>query len=138
MAKYVVDASVIVKWFVDEEYSDKALLLERNYVEKNIDIIVPELLYYEVLNALKYSHHFGEDELKDVLRALVDYQFDTRNLSGEIGEKTIELAMRKGITVYDAAYVAIALSEKIYLWTADEKLIKKLEDLNIIKHIKEY
>ena len=26
VARYVVDASVIVKWFADEEYSDKAIL----------------------------------------------------------------------------------------------------------------
>ena len=44
VARYVVDASVIVKWFIDEEYSDKALLLERNYVEGSVDIVVPELV----------------------------------------------------------------------------------------------
>ncbi|MHA1617330.1 MAG: type II toxin-antitoxin system VapC family toxin [Candidatus Njordarchaeales archaeon] len=138
MARYVVDASVIVKWFVEEEYSDKALLLERSYVEGSIDIVVPELLYYEVLNALKYSHRFGEDELKEVLKALTDYQFDSRRLVGEVGEKAVELAMRKGLTIYDAAYAAIALVEKIYLWTADDKLVRKLESLRIVKHIREY
>ncbi len=71
----VVDASVVVKWFVLEEYSDEAGLLKRAYVEGLVDLASPSLLLYEVLNALKYSAAFGEDELKRIARVLEDYQF---------------------------------------------------------------
>ena len=37
----VVDASVIVKWFVEEEGSDKSLKLRDRYIEGEIRIIAP-------------------------------------------------------------------------------------------------
>jgi predicted nucleic acid-binding protein len=131
----VVDASVVVKWFVLEEYSDEARLLRRAYVEGLVDLAAPSLLLYEVLNALKYSAAFGEDELKKVARVLEDYQFTLYPLQGEMAQKTVEIAMRKGVTIYDASYVALAYMLDTMLYTADEKLIGKIGDPDTVKHI---
>jgi len=46
--------------------------------------------------------------------------------------------MRKGITIYDASYVALALIEEADLYTADEKLLMKTRDLRIVKHLKDF
>ncbi|MEQ9715814.1 MAG: hypothetical protein ABGF52_09810 [Candidatus Asgardarchaeum sp.] len=46
MIRVVLDASVIVKWFVKEIYSDIALKLREDYLKGKIDIIVPSLVYY--------------------------------------------------------------------------------------------
>ncbi len=51
----VVDASVVVKWFVKEEGSEEALRLRDRYVEGEIQIIAPELITFEVLNALYFK-----------------------------------------------------------------------------------
>ncbi|MGQ4913110.1 MAG: type II toxin-antitoxin system VapC family toxin [Candidatus Asgardarchaeia archaeon] len=61
MEKVVLDASVIVKWFVDEIYSDKALKLRDSCIEGKMLIIASTLLPFEVLSALKYTHLFKED-----------------------------------------------------------------------------
>jgi predicted nucleic acid-binding protein len=53
--KIVVDASVAVKWFVEEEFSDLALKLRDMHVNGLVDLVAPSLMPYEVLNALKYS-----------------------------------------------------------------------------------
>jgi len=54
----VLDASVAVKWFSEEEYTEKALeLRERIRVGKE-RVIVPDLLLYELANALKYNPYF--------------------------------------------------------------------------------
>ena len=55
----VVDASVVVKWFIEEEFSREARLLRDAYADGLVDIVTPSLLPYEVLNALKYSGAFG-------------------------------------------------------------------------------
>ena len=136
--KIVVDASVVVKWFVEEKYSKEALMIRDSFIEGLVDIVVPSLLYFEVLNALKYSGAFGEDELKKVARILEDYQFTLYELEGAYAEKAVEIAMRKGITIYDASYVALALIEGVDLYTADEKLLTKTEDLKITKHLKNF
>jgi len=136
--KIAVDASVVVKWFVEEKYSKEALIIRDSFIEGLVDIVVPSLLYFEVLNALKYSGAFGEDELKKVARILEDYQFTLYELEGAYAEKAVEIAMRKGITIYDASYVALALIEGVDLYTADEKLLTKTQDLKITKHLKNF
>ena len=136
--KVVVDASVVVKWFVEEEYSKEALMLRDSYADGAIDLIAPSLLRFEVINALKYSGAFGEDELKEVLRALDDYQITLFDLEGDYGEKAIEIVMRKGITMYDAAYVALALVQDATLYTADEKLLEKVNEFKQVRHVREF
>jgi len=136
--KIVVDASVVVKWFVEEGYSGEALTIRNSFIEGLIDIAVPSILYFEVLNALKYSGAFGEDELKRIARILEDYQFTAYQLEGAYAEKTVEVAMRKGMTIYDASYVALALIEEADLYTADEKLLTKTRGLKMVKHLKDF
>lgn len=43
---YVIDASVILKWFsqADENNLDKALQLRKEFRERNINLYAPELL----------------------------------------------------------------------------------------------
>jgi len=131
----VVDASVVVKWFIEEEYSREARLLRDAYAGGVLDIAVPSLLYYEVLNALKYSGAFGEEELKEVAEVLSDFQFNSYDMTGSLAEKTIEYSMRKGLTVYDASYVALADVLDTTLYTADEELIRKTRNPRLVKHI---
>ena len=131
----VVDASVVVKWFVEEEGSDKALRLRDKYIDGEISIIAPELIIFEVLNALYYKRLFSESEMKEISEALEAYSFTLYSLKGEYAEKTVETAVENGITIYDASYVALAMIRDTYLYTADEKLIKKLKG-EYLKHVK--
>ncbi len=133
--KVVIDASVVVKWFVEEEYSREARLLRDAYASGILDLAAPSLLPYEVLNALKYSGAFGEDELKEIAEILGEFQLSLHDLSGELANKTVELAMRKGITIYDASYAALAESLDTIAYTADERLLRKVG--RKLKHIKD-
>ena len=133
----VVDASVVVKWFVDEEHSEQARRLEEDYVEGKIDILAPTLLDYEVLNALRYSGAFGEEELKEVARVLEDLQLGYVPVRGNLMGLAVELALKKGITIYDASYVALAVDRGIVLWTADEKLVRKVK-MKEVRHVSSY
>lgn len=137
-AKVIVDASVIVKWFVEENYFREARLLRDSYANGLIDIVVPSLMYYEVINALKYSGEFGEDELKEIAEILEDFQFTEFSLKGRFALRSIEIAMRKGLTIYDASYVALAYELNSELYTADEKLIMKVNDPKRVKHIRQF
>lgn len=136
--KAVVDASVVVKWFIEEEYSREARLLRDAYVGGILDLAAPELLPFEVLNALRYSGVYGEDELKEVAAVLDDFQLELFRLEGRLALYTVEIALRKGVTVYDASYVSLAKLLGTVLYTADEKLIRKTGDLKIVRHISEF
>ena len=46
------------------------------HVSGNIKIVVPMLLIYEVLNALKYSKAYSEKELVELAQSLNKYGFE--------------------------------------------------------------
>lgn len=123
----VVDASVIVKWFVDETQSQQALALRDKHVSREIQIIAPEILPFEVLNALYYKKLFSEEELKEISKAIEAYSFRLFPLIGNYTQITVEVACRNDITLYDASYIALAMFKNTYLYTVDLKLIRKLK-----------
>ncbi|MBN1802548.1 MAG: type II toxin-antitoxin system VapC family toxin [Candidatus Lokiarchaeota archaeon] len=75
MKRVIIDASVVVKWFIEEEGSEIARTIRDKFVEGKIEFIVPSLLYFEVLNALKYSKLFPLNELNDAGESLENYGF---------------------------------------------------------------
>lgn len=118
----VVDASVVVKWFVEEEYTDAALAVRDAYVDGAIELAAPSLLPYEVVNALRYSGAFEETELTKVSTALTKYDIDLvpyRRIDG-----IVETALETDATVYDAAYVTLAETRSEPLYTTDERLLE--------------
>jgi len=50
--KIVIDASVIAKWYLEEEFSGQATELRDAFGTGRVSILAPSLLYYETLNAL--------------------------------------------------------------------------------------
>ncbi|MGC8578222.1 MAG: hypothetical protein ACP5M7_09575 [Thermoproteota archaeon] len=86
MPTVVVDASVVVKWFVEEENSDKAIKIRDKYIEGEIKLIAPEIITFEVLNALYYKKLFSESEMKEISEALNSYSFGLYSLEGKYTE----------------------------------------------------
>ncbi|MCX8193642.1 MAG: type II toxin-antitoxin system VapC family toxin [Nitrososphaeria archaeon] len=133
---FVLDASVAVKWFNVEPLRDKALIIRKRYVDGEIDLIAPTLLYYEVANALRYNPRFGIEEVKSALKALEDLGIKIYDFRGELRDNSIELAYRYGVTVYDAAYIALAILQNATLYTSDKEVVAKIPSPNV-KHLSE-
>ncbi len=51
----VLDSSVVMKWFCEEEDTDIALSLRERNINGELMIAVPDLSLYEVANALRYT-----------------------------------------------------------------------------------
>ena len=134
----IPDASVIVKWFTYEEYSEQAINLLNDYVNEEVIILVPSLYKYEVINALRYNRYFGEYDLIEVGKALRNYQFTEVSLTRDYLESAVRIALKYGLTIYDSSYIAIAENENGMFYTADEKLLNKVRVLNYVRHIKDY
>jgi predicted nucleic acid-binding protein len=134
----VADASVIVKWFVNEEYTKDALAMRQNYVDKMTDIACPQILPFEVLNALRYNPSFGEEQVNIAAEAMHKYQLWLHPILGELADRCVKNSFRFGISVYDSSYVSLAeyLGAKFY--TADYKLLDKLGRLEQASHISNY
>lgn len=58
------------------------------------------------------------------------------DFGGELRERAVGLAYRFGITIYDAAYVALAMIRNATLYTADKEVVLKAQLTNV-KHLSE-
>jgi predicted nucleic acid-binding protein len=123
--EFVVDASVVTKWFLVEPDSDKAIRLRDDFATGRTKLTVPALLFYEVINALRFSGEFGEAELRLAAKSLSKYRFGMWTPRGKLLELTAELSLREGLTAYDACYVALARRIKSKVITEDGELLGK-------------
>ena len=137
----VVDASVVVKWFLIEEFREQAIHLRDDYIEGKIELISPTILPFEVLNAIRYSSKgIKKDQLEGVGKSLLHYGIKLLSFNEERLLETTEIAREDDITIYDSAYIALAKMMQTNLYTADMQLINKLSDANksFVKHIGSY
>jgi predicted nucleic acid-binding protein len=127
-----------VKWYATEELSEIALQLQQGYLMGEVDLFVPELLYFEVLNALRYKPDYGIEQLTQISQDLEDYQFNIVHFNTELMTRTVELALQYGITVYDSSYLALAKQISADLITADQKFLNKIGDREEAKHLRDF
>ncbi len=127
--RYVLDASVAVKWSLPEAHSDKAILLRDEFSKGLHDLLSPDVFPIEVAHSLtraerqkRISPTDGAIALADMLKNLPVLHPSVPLLSRAYA---ISSAMRVG--VYDCLYVALAEREKCELVTADDKLVKNLQ-----------
>jgi len=123
--EYVVDASIVTKWFLIETNSDRAIKLRDNFATGRLRLAVPTLLFYEVMNALRFSGVFSEIDLADAAKSLSKYRFGIWRPMGKLLELSVRLSVRENITVYDACYVGLAQRLGTRLVTEDNELLSK-------------
>jgi len=135
--KYVVDASIIVKWFSrfeqDAESSEKLL---NSHIEGASMLVSSSLVLYEVCNALRFNPNFSEKDVSRAVTNLLKLELELVDFS-EAFEPAIELAFSYDITIYDASYIAVSQTLHIPLLTADYKLLAKIKDLPLVMPLKE-
>lgn len=133
----IADASVIVKWFVEEEDTKKALALRQAYIDGKVDIACPNLLPYEILNALRYNPEFGEEQTRVASKALTEYQLWMYPILGELAALCIKNSYAYGMSLYDSAYVSLAEYLDSPLYTADKKILDKVKS-DRFRHISDF
>jgi predicted nucleic acid-binding protein len=119
----VIDASVAVKWFAEEQFTKKALEIKSALVSGAAGIIVPELIFLEVMNALRYKK-FEEKTLIGANETLWNIGLKVEKTTGLLINKAISLAKKYNLTIYDAIYVATAQFHGAPFVTADSTLYK--------------
>ncbi len=72
----VLDASVIIKWFTQEEKREHAIEIRDKHINGEIEIVVPDLLLYEVSNALRFNPNFKEKDIKEAVQSLFDIEIN--------------------------------------------------------------
>jgi predicted nucleic acid-binding protein len=122
----VVDASAAAKWFLNEEETEKALALREAHVEGRLSLTAPDLIVYEVANALHYHPKMTSHELNASIKALLELELDLVPPSTEFCSRTVDTARKLAISIYDASYVALSDLVATNLVTADRRLHGKV------------
>lgn len=127
----VVDASVVMKWLVREEHSEQAANLLIDSAGRGIRLLGPELLAFEVANAILWQQRRGLITLEEADNAIANYP--ARGIHVFACEPLVPKAVAFARThqlaaVYDAIYVVLAQQLEIEFWTADRRLLKAIGD----------
>ncbi len=141
-SEVVADSNVLLKWFVPEDYSDKASELLKDHLMGVTEVTAPKYALLEFSNALrKYvvrGGMSGEEALK-ALHLLLRTRVNFVTIDEGQTREALNYSLRHQVTVYDAYYVVLARRLGVPAYTADGKLLKKLQGKEtLIKHIKEY
>jgi len=138
MVRCVADASIVVKWFLEEDFSGDARRLRDDYASDLIELDAPAILPFEVLNAAKYARVFSADELRQVAEALDAFAIPTHPLEGDLALAAVDISSSTKLTVYDASYVALARELDATLYTADSTILAATKRMKHAAHIETY
>ena len=123
MKAFVIDSSVVVKWFSLETDTPAALALRDALFRGDCRILAPDLLLYEVANALRFHPRFAEDDVRAAVASVLDLGIEFAAPDPDLLRRAVELAFRFKTTGYDACFLALADLQNAPLVSADEKLI---------------
>lgn len=136
-ASLLLDSSVVVKWFIQEEDSDEALELRDGFLAGRLNLIIPELALYEIANALKFSKLFAADEIKKCVQALLALDIEVLVFDFDCLEEAIELSTERDLAIYDAYFIACAKYNNLIFISADERALKKIDDFEFALSLSE-
>lgn len=120
----VIDASVVIKFYVPEILSDIAEELLSRAADGKLLFFAPDLIYPETGNILwkkQRRRELTHEEVEEIVDAITTLPIRIES-SKTVMSLAISIAVHSGITVYDAMYVAIARIYETQMITADKKL----------------
>ena len=115
--RIVIDASVALKWVIDEPESEAAVAL------RDQELIAPALWLAEAANALWRHARIGEignDEAAAHFAELLKAPVASLPIEPYL-ERALELAIEIRHPVYDCIYLALALHHGTHVVTADRR-----------------
>ncbi len=140
--KYIVDASVAVKWFIPEDYSEIALRILEGFKDLRITLYAPDSMKLEFINAIRKYYIRGiitGDLMNSILEEMRKIPINYVEIDWELVVEALKIAVKNNITVYDAYYIATSQKHNIQVVTADEKFyntIAKKYNVILLKNFK--
>ncbi len=128
----VLDASIIVKWFCEEEYTDIALRIRDRFFGQELDVVVPDLMFYEVSNAIRYNMVLSLEEKLELIEDIYSTDFEVVSSTKEIISEAMDSALDTDTTIYDNVYLAVGRFKRCNLITADKVFRNKINTNEVI------
>ncbi len=125
MSIYVVDASVALKWFFEEEDTAQA----EAFAASEDELFAPTLILTEVANALWKKKRIEAVDLDGALRICEHLPSFFKDLIAveSLLPHAIALSFALDHPIYDCVYLSLAHEKKCPLVTSDRRLINKAQ-----------
>lgn len=124
MREVVLDASIIGRWFGPAADPPSARW-RSDFEAGQLDITVPALLFLELVNVASRRWRWTEDRLLTLVRRLEDSRFVILDPPLD----RIATWAARGLTAYDATYVALAEGRGVPLITHDREMVALAPDI---------
>ena len=130
--RYVIDCSVVVKWFVPEELSPVAGTLLRQFEAGSHSLLAPESVFAELGHGLRRQVLRGgltPEESQAFMQDFVRLDVPTVPMRPLV-VSAMNLTTRHMSTFYDALYISLAIREDLKVLTADERMVNAFAGLD--------
>ena len=129
MKGFVLDTSVVLKWFSEFGENDlpQAIQLRQALLEGSVLFTVPELLFYELSNALLYNPSLSSKDVREALDSVIDMGLVVKGVDKRVMADAISIAFKYGVTVYDAYFLALSRTERKPLIIANYKFAENVK-----------
>lgn len=119
-----MDASLAIKWVINEHRSAEARRLLRDWEDDNFVLLAPMLFPTECTNALYHRVTKGQitaEQAKLLLEALLARGVKVMRPSGDVLKRSLEIAVAlKQPHIYDCQYAATAERLGCDFWSGDQ------------------
>ena len=137
---FVLDTSVILKWFSQsiESDLDPALQLRQSMLEGIVFFVVPDLLFYELANALRHNPNFLKKDVEQAVRSVFEMGLQVKSVNEEVMREAISLAFKYDVTVYEAYFLALSKKEGKPFITADYRFLGRVKGFREIIKLSDF
>ena len=136
--KYIVDASIIIKWLVHEKDDlSFALSLLNDFSNKKIQLSIPIFIHWEVNNFLGRALDLESASEKYSYFKLLKLEENHLSMSATVRAFAIMKKFRK-VSFYDASYHALAIENGGIFLTADKKYYEKTREIGSVMLLQNY
>lgn len=135
MKQVVADASFCGAWILADEFSEEADRLLSQLVKGTVQLAVPALWHYEMMNLLRSAlrrKRLAPEDVSEAIDALEQVPILLEDLpGGPARRRMFHLAVQFDLSAYDAAYLELADRLKIRLVTCEAKLNAAAKQLGL-------
>jgi predicted nucleic acid-binding protein len=131
--KCVIDTSVVVKWFSEEPKTSEAEMVLNQAHEGAMELYAPDILIYELANALWKGKHLPLPIISDALERIYNSPIQLLAPDKLLSFSSAQFMTNYDLTFYDASYVGLSHVLKMPLLTANPKDHKKVKEIEQIQ-----
>ena len=139
--KYVIDASIGLKWVLKGPHIDKARRLRDEYRQGIHELLAPDISLGEMVNALTKAEQRGDIKVGEAASLFADIMQTPPAIHPYLPllSRALDISSQTRSAFFDCLYVALAEREQCELVTADDRSVNNLQSqFPFVRHLSSF